>query len=52
MLSGCDVYYGLRCIDELLDQVLVLLEAIAHRETGLQGMELVPGLDLRHGQCH
>ena len=33
ILSGCDVYYGLRCINELLDQVLVLLGVVAHRET-------------------
>ena len=52
ILSGCDIYYGLCCIDELLDQVLVLLGAIAHWETGLHGMKLVSGLDLRHGQRH
>ena len=30
----------------------MLLGAIAHREAGLHGMELIPSLDLRHGQCH
>ena len=49
--SGCDVHNGLYCIDEFLDQ-LVLLKAITHRETGLHGMELVTGLDLHRGQCH
>ena len=52
ILSGCDIYYGLCCIKELLDQVLMLLEAIAHWEPGLHGMELMPGLDLRRGQRH
>ena len=52
ILSGCDVYDGLRCINEVLDQLLVLLGAIAHRETSLHGMELITGLDLHHSQCH
>ena len=30
----------------------MLLGAIAHRETSLHGMELVPDLDLHHGQRH
>jgi len=30
----------------------MLLRAIAHQETSLHGMELVPYLDLRRGQCH
>ena len=50
ILGGCDVHNGLRCIDKLLDQLLVLLGAIAHWETGLHGMELVPGLDLHRSQ--
>ena len=25
---------------------------IAHWETSLHGVELIPGLDLLHGQCH
>ena len=49
ILSGCDVHDGLRCIDELLDQVLVLLGAVAHQETDLHGMELIPCLDLHRG---
>ena len=28
------------------------LEVVAHREASLHGAELVPGLDLRHGQGH
>ena len=52
ILSGCDVYYGLRCVDEFLDQLLVLLKAIAHQEADLHGVELVPGLDLCRGQRH
>ena len=52
ILSGCDVHDGLRCIDELRNQVLMLLGAVAHREIGLHGMELVPSLDLRRGQHH
>ena len=30
----------------------MLLRAIAHWETSLRGVELVPGLDLRRGQHH
>ena len=30
----------------------MLLGAIAHWETSLHGVELVPSLDLRHGQRH
>ena len=52
ILSGCDVHNGLRCIDKLHNQVLVLLGAIAHREAGLHGVELIPGLDLCRGQCY
>ena len=47
-MSGCDVHNGLRCVDKLL----VLPGAISHREAGLHGVELIPGLDLRHGQRH
>ena len=52
ILSGCDVHYGLRCHDELFQQVLVLLRAIAYWETSLHGVELVPCLNLRRGQHH
>ena len=52
ILSGCDVYYGLRCHGEFFKQVLMLLRAIAHWETSLHGMEFVPSLDLHHGQRH
>ena len=45
-LNGCNVHDGLRCINEVLDKLLMLLEAIAHWEPGLHGMELMPGLDL------
>ena len=51
-LSGCDVYYGLRCHDEFFEQVLMLLRAIAHWETSLHGVEIIPSLDLRRGQRH
>ena len=30
----------------------MLLGAVAHWEASLHGMELVPCLDLCHGQCH
>ena len=52
ILSGCDVYYGLRCHSEFFEQVLVLLRAIAHREASLHGVELMPSLDLHRGQRH
>ena len=52
ILSGCDVYYGLRSHGKFFKQVLVLLGAIAHWETNLHGVELVPSLDLCHGQRH
>ena len=52
ILSGCDIYYGLCLIDELLDQVLMLLGTITHREASLHGVEFVPGLDLCRGQRH
>ena len=52
ILSGYDVYYGLHCLGEFFKQVLVLLRAIAHWETSLHGVELVPSLDLCHGQRH
>ena len=52
ILSGCDVYYGLRYHGEFFKQVLVLLRAVAHWETGLHGVEIVPCLNLCYGQCH
>ena len=52
ILSRCDVHYGLRCHNEFFEQVLMFLRAIAHWETSLHGVELVPGLDLRCGQRH
>ena len=52
ILSGCDVYYGLRCHDEFFEQVLMLLKAVAHWETSLHGVELIPSLDLCRGQRH
>ena len=30
----------------------MLLGAVAHQETSLHGMKLVPGLNLRCSQCH
>ena len=52
ILSGCNVHDGLCCIDEVLDQLLMLLRAVAHRETSLHGMELVPDLNLHRSQPH
>jgi len=52
ILGGCDVYYGFRCHNKFFKQVLMFLRAIAHWETSLHGMELIPSLDLRRGQCH
>ena len=52
ILSRCDVHNGLYCNDEFFEKVLMFLRAVAHWETGLHGVELVPGLDLRRGQCH
>ena len=52
ILGGYDVYYGLHCHDKFFEQVLMLIRAIAHWETSLHGMELVPNLDLCRDQCH
>ena len=52
ILSRCDVHNGLRCNDEFFKQVFMFLRAIAHQEASLHGMELVPSLDLHHGQRH
>ena len=52
ILSGCDIHYGLHCHDEFFKQVFMFLQAISHWEASLHGMELIPCLDLRHGQCH
>ena len=52
ILSGCDVYYGLRCHGEFFKQVLVLLKAVAHWETCFHGVKLVPSSDLCRGQRH
>ena len=52
ILSRCDVHNGLRRDDKLLKQILMLLGAIAHGETSLHGVELVPSLDLHRGQRH
>ena len=52
ILSGCDVHDGLRYIDKVFYQLLVLLGDVAHQETNLHGMEIVPDLDLCHGQRH
>ena len=47
-----DVHNGLRSVDDLHDQVLVLFGAITHREASLHGVELMLGQDLCRGQCH
>ena len=52
ILSGCDVHYGLRCHDELFQQVLMFFRAVARWETSLHGVEFVPSLNLCHGQRH
>ena len=50
ILSRCDVHYGLRFHDEFFELVLMFLRAVAHWETSLHGVELVPSLDLCRGQ--
>ena len=52
ILSGCDVYYGLRCHGEFFKQVLALLRAVAHWETCFHCVKLVPCSDLCHDQHH
>ena len=52
ILSRCDVHNGLHYNDEFFKQVLMFLRAIAHRQAGLHGVELIPSLDLRRGQRH
>ena len=52
ILSGCDVHNGLHRYAEFFHLVLVFLRTVAHWETGLHGVELVPSLDLRRGQRH
>ena len=52
ILSGCDIYYGLRCHNEFFEQVLMFLRTIAHWKTSLHGVELVPSLNLCHDQRH
>ena len=52
ILSRCDVHNGLSRDDKLFEQILMLLGAIAHWETRLHGVELVPSLNLRRGWCH
>ena len=52
ILSGCNVHDGLCGNNEFFEQVLMFLRDISHREASLHGMELVPGLDLHHGQRH
>ena len=52
ILSRCDVHNGLCRDDKLLKQILMLLGAVAHWETSLHGVELVPSLGLCHGQRH
>ena len=52
ILGGCDVYYGLRCDDKLFEQVLMLLRAVAHRETCFLGVKLIHSSDLCRGQRH
>ena len=51
ILSRCDVHNGLCRDDKFFDQVLMLLRAIAHQETSLHGVELIPDLDLCRSQC-
>ena len=48
ILSGCDVHDGFCRYSEIFYQVLMSLKAIANREANLHGVEVMPGLDLRH----
>ena len=50
ILSGCDVHYGLCCHDKLFELVLMFFRAVTQWETSLNGVELIPSLDLRRGQ--
>ena len=52
ILGGCDVHYGLRCHDELFQQVLMFFRAVSQWETSLHGVEFVPSLNLCRGQHH
>ena len=52
ILGGCDVYYGFRCHDEFFELVFMFLRVITYSEASLLGVELVPSLDLHHGQRH
>ena len=47
ILSGCDVHDGLRRCGEVFHQIFMSLRAIANREVDLQGVEVMPDLDLR-----
>ena len=48
ILSGCDVHDGLRRCGEIFSQVFMSPRSIANREANLHGMEIMPGLNLRH----
>ena len=47
ILSGCDVYDGLRRYGKIFYQIFMSLRTIANREANLHGVEIMPGLDLR-----
>ena len=49
ILGRCDVHDGLRRYGEFFYQVLMSLRAVANREANLNGVEVMPGLDLRRG---
>ena len=52
MLGGCNVHDGRSHIIEVLDQLLMHVGVIGHREARFHGVEIMSGLDLRCGQGH
>ena len=52
ILSGCDIHYGFRCHDKFFEQVFMFLRVVTYWEASLYGVELIPNLDLCHGQRH
>ena len=51
-MGWCDIHNGRRGIIEILNQLLVHVGIIGHREARLHGVKVVLGLDLRRGQSH
>ena len=49
ILGGYDVHNGLRRVIRVLDQILMHVRVVGHREAQLHGVEIMPALDLRRG---